>query len=204
MVGLLLSHGSYKDVLDHWNCGVAHHAVYGRCNAVFEALKDAGICWKGKCTWRFMARCANGEASLVFQRKDVTILHIAVWINSWEATLEWLFENIDLSDLVNAVTDGGETPLFIAAQCGYARTVNLLLHRSHDETLLVKAMHIAAECGWMEVLEEFLKFGCDLKVPDHLGLDCEILAWKYGHNETATTLRQLKGTHITSKSRALD
>ena len=66
-----------------------------------------------------------------------------------------------------------------------------------DETFLISPALTAAANGRTDVLQEFLRVGYDMTIPNRFGLDCEMLAWKHGHKELANLLKGRKGTYST-------
>ena len=89
--------------------------------------------------------------------------------------------------------------MFIAARYNRLRNVALLLSKNADPTVNAdaidevpqeSAVHVSARFGNMEVLLKFLDYGCDLTACNGEGLDCEMIAWKYGHSDLARLIWQ--------------
>ena len=136
-------------------------------------------------------------------REGVTVLHLAAVLKD-ESVLEYLLDEDFVKD-VNGVTNFKETAVFMAAWNGKARNVALLLSKNGDSAMMVdaigrgareSAVHIAARHGYISVISEFIKYGCDLKIPDDHGLDSEMIAWKNGRTEVAKMI----GRHIREHS----
>ena len=185
MVKLLLSYGSRTDILDHDGWSPAHYAVRSGRVDVLRVLKDTEIDWNAK------TKLTMGS----FQWRMVTVLHMAVmFMYESDPTLKWLLLNIDLTDMVDAPLDNGDTPLYIAIHFGHARKVALLLPEIRDQPSVARTAYAAAQRGNVNVLQEFLTFGHDMTLTNEFGLDCETIAWQNGHRRAAAMLSERSKT----------
>ena len=179
MVELLLSHGGSAKVTDQNGWTVAHFACCVAENLdVLYTLSDKDLDWNAKAT-----------ASLYGQpRKGVTALHLAAALKDEGAVLKYLLEE-NLVSKIDGVTNMGETALFVAAWSEAPQNVAFLLSKGADPLKAglggESSLHLTARFGNDSVMSEFINHGCDLKTPDSNGLNCEMLALKYGHQALA-------------------
>lgn len=140
---------------------------------ILTHLRGTNVSWNSKAT--------------IYSRTHVTALHIAATLES-SSVLEYpLYETL-LSD-INARTDKGETPLYVAVRAQKPENVSILLSNSADITNVDNwgdgAIHWAAQDGNKEIVSEFMRHGSDLGLPNSLGLTPELVARKHGHDTLA-------------------
>ena len=178
MVNALLTHGSDAKARDHNGQTVGHYACSSGCLEVLHVLR--------RCTdWNATATCVISGSTF----RNVTVLHLAA-AHDEDYMLSFLLDGGLVKD-IDGATNQIESPLCLAAWAGRPRNVSLLLSKKADPTLMGtwgSALHIAARWGWVDVMSEFMSHGCNLKLPNHEGLDCETLAWLHGHTRLATTI----------------
>ncbi|KAL8797279.1 MAG: hypothetical protein Q9195_000432 [Heterodermia aff. obscurata] len=191
MVNILLAHGSDAKARDHNGRTVGHYACRSGWPQVLVVLRNY-IDW-------------NATASVVIKgrrRQNITVLHLAA-THDGDLMLKFLL-NEELIKDIDAVTDFNETALAWATWLDRPRNVSLLLRKNADTASMNaqgdSPIHIAVCLGYVEVMSEFMNHGCNLRIPNREGLDCEILAWKYGHTGLAMKI----GGHFRGRtSRAL-
>jgi ankyrin repeat protein len=189
MVESLFSHGSDAKATDHAGRTVAHYAcIYGHLDVLF-ALRDKGVDWNATARTKIKR----------YRREGITVLHLAAVLED-DSVLKYLLEEDFVKD-VDGVTDLKETALFVAAWMGKPRNVALLLSKNGDPALVVdpgeSSIHVAARCGEISVISEFINYGCNLKIPNSQGLDSEMIAWKHGHTELAKMIGRHTREHGT-------
>ena len=181
MVNTLLAHGSDATARDHNGRTIGHYACESGHLEVLHVLRHF-IDWN-----------ATASSAIFGSRaSNVTVLHLAA-AHDGDSMLSFLLDE-DLIKDIDGVTGQKETALNLAAWGGRPRNVSLLLAKKADPTLMDEwrgsPLHIAARWGYVEVMSEFMSHGCDLKLQDREGLDCEILAWKHGHTRLATMIEE--------------
>lgn len=153
--------------------------IYGHTDIVIR-LRGTEIDWNSK----------TKTATLGKQRTEVTALHLAA-VNRDNNILEYLL-NEGLMSNINARTDFGETPLYLASWVGVSQNVSILLSNNSDSTCTDdfgdSAAHIAAKSGHSDVISEFMRHGSDLGFHNSGGLTPELLARKMGHGFLAETI----------------
>ena len=200
MVDTLLAHGSDAKARDHNGQTAGHYACnsgttghHARNSGHLEVLRIL----RHYTDWNATASCVmRGE-----RFDNVTVLHLAA-ANERDHILSFLLDE-DLIKDIDGVTDRRETALAIAAWVGKPRNVSLLLSKKADPTLMStwgSPLHIAARFGFAEVMSIFMSHGCNLKLPDRDGLDCEMLAWQHGHELLATMIEEHVRGRTASKS----
>ncbi|KAL6716642.1 hypothetical protein ACLMJK_006210 [Lecanora helva] len=179
----LLLRGCDPTVVD--NCGwtLAHHATYSSHQTVLSVVNDGGLDWNK----RVIATICSAQCD------DVTVLHLAAEQESSTILKFLLSENL-MND-INAVTNRGETALFIATLCELSDNVAVLLRYGADTTIKdtyggESPIHCAASRGDESTIAEFLKYKCDIMTPDRDGLTPEFIALKHGHESVAKLLRR--------------
>ena len=145
--------------LDGWNC--THIACHFGEAGMLHFLIDTIPSWDTRMTIK------RGSDWL----EDATVGHLAASYDN--GSLEYLLQNGSLTN-VDSLTRHHESLLFIAAKFGNSRGVSSLLDRKADYTVAsdhggASALHIAARCGWNEVLKTFIQMGCNLSLLDQFG-----------------------------------
>ena len=193
-VELLLSYGSDVKAVDAANRNVAHYACCSGSFDVFSVLRDTDVGWNA-----WIKDVLLGDNL----RRNFSILHFAA-SDPDERMLRYLLDE-GLFEDVDCVNDHNETALFTASWYGKPRNVSLLLSKNADYTIMsspvtfgciLSSIHIAALQGHVDVIEEFMKHGCNLEILNDKGLTCEMVAWKYGHAELAKLIRK----HVDAQS----
>ncbi len=180
LLSSLLRHGADPCVADSSGSTALHHACFNGHKDVLERLRETSIDWDSRAT-----------ANICGDRREMVIaLHIAAQTENFEI-LEYLLNEGLVSD-INARTDAGETLLWVASWAGDSRNVSLLLSNGADPTLVDaygdSAIHRAAQCGYKDVISEFIRYGSDLGLSNSVGLTPELLARKHGHEALANTI----------------
>ena len=180
MVNTLLAHGSDAKARDHNGQTVGHYACNSGHPEVLHVLRHLT-------DWNETANCVILGRSI----QNVTVLHLAA-THDRISILSFLLDE-DLIKDIDGVTAANETALHLAAWAGIPQTVSLLLSKKANPTLMTtygqSPLHIAAYFDFVDVMSEFMSTGCNLRIPDREGLDCEMLAWKSGHTQLATMIR---------------
>ncbi len=182
IVKLLIGHGVDPSVSNAQGCNVAHYALEGGHVEVVYALRHCKLDWGAK-----------GEMSIHGKMlQDVTALHLAAKHED-SMLLEYLIDEKLISD-IDCVTRDRATPLYIAAWSGQPRNVAVLLTQKADPHVLTgygeSPLHIVARFGDRETISEFLRHGCDVTIPHRDGLDCQMIALKYGFKDLAQTFAE--------------
>ena len=190
LVNTLLAHGSDAKARDHNGQTVGHYACEFGHLEVLHVLRHL-IDWNAKATC-----IVRGK-----RIRDVTALHLAA-VHVEDSMLRFLLDE-DLIKDIDGVTDDGETALNLAAWDCRPENVSLLLSKKADPTLKNKwesPLHAVARWGHVEVMAEFMKHGCNLRILNTEGLDCEMVAWKYGHVRLATMIQGHHNQRTASRS----
>ena len=183
IVKLLISHGVDPSVLDAQGCNVAHYALDGGHREVIYALRHCKLDWG-----------AQGVKSIHDQTlQDVTALHLAARLAD-STLLEYLMNEELMAD-INCVTKDGVTPLFIAVWSAAPSNVAVLLAKKANVHAMAKPggespLHLATRFGNRDMVSQFLQHGCDVTIPDEDGLDCQLIALKYGFKDLAQMIAQ--------------
>ena len=178
IVKLLIGHGVDSSVSDAQGCNVAHYALEGGDVGVVYALRRCKLDWGAK-----------GEMLIHGKMlRDVTALHLAAK-NRDSMLLEYLIDEKLISD-IDCVTGDRITPLYIAVWSALPRNVDVLLLNGANANIMVdrgreSPLHMAARAGYQEIVSGFLRHGCDVTIPRGDGLDCQMIALKYGFKELA-------------------
>ena len=94
--------------------------------------------------------------------------------------------------LISGVNKGPVGGLFLAAQNGHHKVVEILVAAEVDLNLVrgdgATALLVAAQCGHHEVVKILVKAGADLNLTLKDGATAFFLAAKYGHHEVVNTL----------------
>ena len=182
-VKMLIGHGVDPSVSDARGCNVAHYALEGGDVEVIHALRYCKLDWGAK-----------GEMSIhgvMFQ--DMTALHLAARQKD-SMLLEYLIDEKLISD-IDCVTRGGETPLLIAVWSRRPCNIAVLLSKGANANILGNGhyespLHMAARFGHRDTVSEFLRHGCDVTTPSKDGLDCQMIALKFGFKDLAQTFAE--------------
>ena len=184
----LLSHGADPCVCDS-GINALHLACLNDHKEIVVRLRDTDIDWNGKVTTELCG----------VPRSRVTMLHLAAQIENSRVLKYLLSENLMLN--INACTDTGDTPLFVAVSSRAPQNVSLLLSNGADTTSIDvygnSAIHEAAELGFEDVISEFVRNNADLGQPNSIGLTAELLARKNAH----TALAEMIMDYVNEKSR---
>ena len=178
IVNLLIGRGVDPSVFDAQGCNVAHYALEGGNVEVIHALRHCELDWGAK-----------GEMSIHdLMLQDITALHVAATQGN-STLLEYLIDEKLITD-IDCVTRDRATPLHIAVWSKRLRNVAVLLSKKANAHVLripwgESALHMAARFGCRDIVSEFLQNGCDVTVPNKDGLDCQMIALKYGFNDLA-------------------
>lgn len=192
MVKMLLSHGSNIKSTNHDGWNAAHCAMnHVNCQDMICLLRDTDVDWD--------ARCDVSWSQLTI--RNISVLHHAALVQN-QHILQYLLDENLVQD-IDAVAERDETALFLAALRGDPGNVSVLLKNGANPAIMVKRdalatqspIHVAAASGYSKVVEEFIKYNCDLAMPDAQGLTSEMIALKHGHEETA----KLLGEHVRKK-----
>ncbi|XP_053348675.1 serine/threonine-protein phosphatase 6 regulatory ankyrin repeat subunit A-like isoform X1 [Clarias gariepinus] len=132
--------------------------------------------------------CQNDEGQ--------TPLHIAAWEDD-QAMLKLFYHRTANPNIADKL---GRCPLHIAAERGHTTAVEVLtellnsnvLERTKDGSTL---LHIASQCGNLEMLQSLLKKGVPLHMADKSGAVCLHVAAKFGHKTVVQVLLQ-RGLHV--------
>ena len=178
IVNLLIGRGVDPSVFDAQGCNVAHYALKGGNVEVIHALRHCELDWGAK------GEMSNHDLML----QDVTALHVAATQGN-STLLEYLIDEKLITD-IDCVTRDRATPLHIAVWSKRPRNVAVLLSKKANAHVLTipwgeSALHMAARFGHRDIVSEFLQNGCDVTVPNKDGLDCQMIALKYGFNDLA-------------------
>ena len=178
IVKLLIGRGVDPSISNAQGCNVAHYALEGGYVEVVYALRHCKIDWEAK-----------GEMSINgYINQDVTALHLAATQGN-STLLEYLIDEKLISD-IDCVTRDSATPLHIAVWSGQPRNVAVLLSNKANAHVLTTSwgespLHMAARFGAQDRVSEFLQHDCDVTIPNKDGLDCQMIALKYGFKDLA-------------------
>ena len=180
----LLLHGADPCVEDSSFCTALHYACFEDHRNIIVLLRDTGIDWDSKGT--FTVRGTRGR---------FTAFHIAASIENSNVLVYLVDEN--LISNINARTDDGITPLYVAVQAKAYRNMSLLLSNgadpdSSDESVL----HAAARWGDTKAIDKFIRYSSDLGSTNGLSLTPELVARKCGHEDLANMIMN----HVNEKS----
>uniref|UniRef100_K3WG96 CG-1 domain-containing protein n=1 Tax=Globisporangium ultimum (strain ATCC 200006 / CBS 805.95 / DAOM BR144) TaxID=431595 RepID=K3WG96_GLOUD len=107
----------------------------------------------------------------------------------------------ELLDELNSLDEAGLSLLHYVSFYNYSQLVPLLLSHgaqiNQQSTQGQTALHLAAGCGHIGVVEVLVQSGADLFAVDFDGFTAADRAEKSGHSEAATNLRRLMGNHET-------
>ena len=180
---ILLLNGGHAELTDNAGCHAGHYACTNDRVDLLSTLRETKINWDKK------AKMKIGNIYC----GDVTVLHLAATREDC-SVLRFILDESLVRD-VNGITNCGETALFMAASRGINQNVSLLLSNKADSTIKenrcygYNPLHIATRFGFKEVVSTFVTHECDVRLPEIHGLDCEMIAWKYGHDELAGMLK---------------
>ncbi|KAL8933454.1 MAG: hypothetical protein Q9216_006354 [Gyalolechia sp. 2 TL-2023] len=185
-VNLLVSHGADTSVLDKNGFSAIHHACMMGCKKILQTLKATQIDWNHGGTWNAFSPPSppvNGASPL----------HIAASLDD-NGILDYLLDEELICD-INTITDSSETALYIATI--YSRPMNVasLLSRGADTTIRDTLdgwcpIHVAAQNGDKAIISLFLNHKSNSEILDSQGLNCEMIARKYGHKDVAEIFRE--------------
>lgn len=179
ILSTLLLHGADPCINDP-GLNVLHYACINQHKDILVPLRGTSIDWNSKATATIMD----------VRRSNVTALHFAAESRD-SSVLEYLLSE-DLVSNINACTDSGATPLFVAVWAGAPLNVSLLLSNGADTTYVDKygtnPIHRAAKYGFEDVISEFIRHGSDLRLPNRRGLTPELVARKNGHETLAKVI----------------
>ena len=183
IVELLIGHGVDPSVSDAQGCNAAHYASDSGHVEVIYALRHCKLDWGAK-----------GEMSIHGEMlRDVTALHLAAKHKD-SILLEYLINEKLISD-IDCVTPSGETPLYIAVWSARLCNVAVLLSKEANANILAdrgkeSPLHMATRFGDRETVSEFLRHGCDVTIPNSGGLDCQMIALRYGFKDLAKMIAE--------------
>ena len=178
IVKLLIGHGVDPSTSDAQGCTVAHYALESGHVQVVYALRHCKLDWGAK-----------GDMSIhAHNFREVTAVHLAAKHED-STLLRYLIDEEMVSDL-DCVTQSGETPLYIAVWSARPCNVAVLLSKEANANILggrqcESPLHLAARVGDRGIVSEFLRHGCDVTLPNRDGLDCQMIALKYGFKDLA-------------------
>ena len=179
----LLASGANAGIKDHTGCNVAHYAVMSGCLDILFALRSTNVDWD--------ARSCLTIADKLYRSK-VTLLHLSALLED-NSVLKYLVAE-NLVPNINSVTDHLDTALMMAVWKGCEQNVAFLLSQNADPMMTDRdgdtALQQAARIGNATIIRLFMDNGCDLKVQNSHGLDCELTAWKHGHTDLAREIAE--------------
>ena len=190
-VEALIDHGADLYARDNHGWSVIHHALLSGREELWRSLRRIIPDWN--------ATIALGP--LGTQHQDATALHLAASLHN--NALAFLLHNNLISD-INHVAKPQDTALCIAVRFGISMNVELLLAADADTSLNTSGaspLHIAAFCGFMDVIKVFANRGANWDIQDADGLTPELVAWKTGHLEVAIFLKEKASARHGNKSR---
>jgi len=176
MVAWLIEHGADVKAVDQDGWNTAHHACTSGSLPVMRLLRTTDTDWHGKVSAEFRNIASN----------DVSLLHLAAF-HADRNFLEYLIDEGLAQDL-NCTTSDRLTPLYLAVWADRFDCVALLLSKNVMTSIMSfegSPLHLAVKFGKRKMYSLFRSHECDLDMPDQDGLDCEMLALKYGHPELA-------------------
>ena len=179
-VNLLIGRGVDPSETDARGSNAAHYALDSGHMDVIYALRQCKLDWDAKGEMYIHDKILRG----------VTVLHLAAKQEDC-SFLQYLIDEKLISD-IDSVTQTGETALYIAAWSGWPCNVAVLLSHGANANILANRrfkspLHMAARFGDRETVSEFLRHGCDVTIPNNDGLDCQMIALKYGFKDLAQT-----------------
>ena len=180
IVKLLIGHGANPSVSDAQGCNVAHYALDGGHMEVIYALRHCKLDWGAK-----------GEMSINGKTlQDVTALHLAARHED-STLLEYLINEKLISD-IDCVTKDRVTPLYVAVWSEAPQNIAVLLSKNANACVMgdESPLHMATRFGDRDKVSQFLQHGCDVTIPNKDGLDCELIALKYGFKDLAQMIAQ--------------
>ena len=182
IVKLLIGHGVDPSVSDAQGCNVAHYALDGGRVDVVYALRHCKLDWG-----------ARGEIFIHGKMlQDVTALHLAAK-HTDSSLLEYMIDEKLISDF-DCITRHRATPLYIAVWSARPCNVAVLLSKKANVHVLTtngeSPLHMAARFGHRDTVSEFLRHDCDVTIPNKDGLDCQMIALKYGFKDLAQTFAE--------------
>ena len=183
IVKLLIGHGVDPSVSDAQGCNVAHYALDDGHVEVIYALRHCKLDWGAK-----------GDMSIHGQMvRGVTALHLAAKHED-TGLLGYLIDGKLISD-INCVTKEGVTPLFIAVWSAAFSNVAVLLSKKANAHVMAtiggeSPLHMATRFGNRGIVSEFIRHGCDVTIPRRDGLDCQMIALKYGFKDLAQMIAE--------------
>lgn len=174
MVSWLIEHGSDVKSVDQngWNAG--HYACVSRSLEVIHVLQTTDIDWHARVKANFYHYASD----------EVALLHIAAG-NAESFLTKYLIDEGIAKDL-NCTTSLGDTPLHIAVSRNDIETVAFLLSKNVMTNIIFMGespLHLCVRLGDKNMYSLLRSQGCDPRTPNEEGLDCEMIAWKYGHKE---------------------
>lgn len=183
IVNLLIGRGIDPSVSDARGCNVAHYALDSGHVEVIYALRHCKLDWGAKAEMSIHGQMLRGVTALHLAAKHENVIF-----------LEYLIEEKLISD-IDCVTQSGETALSIAVWSAWPRNVAVLLFQAANANILGSGhvespLHMAARFGDWEMVSEFFRHGCDVTIPNKHGLDCQMIALKYGFKDLAQTFAE--------------
>ena len=184
----LLLHGADPCIKDSDFLTALHYACRNDNRSILVLLRDTNIDWNGHAVTELC-----GERSI-----KVTALHI-VALSERNGLLDYLIHE-NLVSNVNACTNRGVTPLYVAVWAQAGRNVSALLAMGADTTLLdargTSVIHLAARWGDGFAIDQFIRHGSDLGLSNNVGLTPELLARYNGHTALADIIME----HVNEQS----
>ena len=189
VVEILIDHGADLDAIDNNGWSVIHYALLSGREELWHFLRRVIPDWN-----------ATIAAELLGEwYRDITALHLAASLDS--NALEFLLHNSLISD-IDHVVKPQRTALCLATCSRISRNVDLLLKADADTTISwrgIPPLHLAAGCGYMEVVKVFENRGANLSTQDAFGLTPELVARKMGHLDVATFLKEKTSARLGNK-----
>lgn len=180
----LLDHGADVKSASHRGWNAAHHACRSGSTEVLRVMQATDVDWHARVPYELKSR----------KFQEVTILHIAAW-RGHTVLLEYIIDN-GLSNDLECVTACGATPLYFAVLGKRTATVAWLLSKNVTRSTMSAGespLHLCIILGYSQIYALFKSRKCDTTATTLDGLDCEMLAWKYGHKELADGIGKEKG-----------
>lgn len=183
IVKLLIGREVDSSVSDAKGCNVAHYALEGGYVEVIHALEHCKLDWGAKGKMSFYGKALEG----------VTALHLAARLAD-STLLEYLM-NEKLMAYINCVTKDGVTPLFVAVWTNAPSNVAVLLSKKANVNIMAtksgeSPLHMATRFGNRDIVSQLLRHGCDVTIPNKDGLDCQMIALKYGFKDLAQMIAE--------------
>lgn len=180
VVEILIDHGADLYASDNDGWSVIHYALQSGREKLWHYLRHLVSDWNATIAAELLGT----------EYQDATALHMAASLHS--EALAFLLHNDLISD-INHVAKPHMTALYIAICSTTSRNVDLLLRADADTTIFwhgIPPLHLAAERGYMEVVNVFVNRGVNLNTHDRFGLTPELLARKNGHLDVAKFLKE--------------